>query len=76
MIMKQQMLLLFFMLHTLLLETYVQTNHMMEMKNYDIRIGNYCSWMNIWSSHIFLDTNNNLKLIHTMIINTRKIAMI
>lgn len=62
----------FFMLNTLLLETYVQTNHMMEMKNYDNRIGNCCSCVNIWSSHLFLDTNNNLKFIHTIIIKTRK----
>lgn len=59
------------MLNTSLFETYVETNHAMKRKYYDTRTGIYCSCMNISPSHLFSDTNKNLKINHTMTIETK-----
>lgn len=63
------LLLLFEVLNTSLFETYVETNHAMKRKFYDTRTGNYCSCMHISPSHLFSDTNKNLKINHTIIID-------
>lgn len=59
------------MLNTSLFETYVETNHAMKRKYYDTRTGNYCNCMHISPSHLFADTNKNLKINHTMTIEKK-----
>lgn len=59
------------MLNTSLFETYVETNHAMERKYYDTRTRNYCNCMHISPSHLFSDTNKNLKINHTMTIEKK-----